>query len=269
MTMCGEIHPRDDRRSTDELFTAMLTEIDDHGPWSAVAVLHFRGTREVLERASVLCRSHCAFERTWGANVLGQLGVPERTFPRECGDILLQLLRQETNADVLQSVFIALYHLSDARVIPLAGKWLRHPDTDVRYAIAFALAGHEDPRAINMLIQLTADQEACVRDWATFGLGTQMDVDTPAVRDALVARFNDSDDDARGEGLVASARRGDCRVIPALKRELASGNVGTLAVEAALLTRSPELHAELVALRTWWDVDLTLLEEAIRACPLV
>ena len=66
--------------------------------------------------------------------------------------------------------------------------------------------------------------------------------------------------------LVGLARRGDRRMVPALRKELASDSVGRLAVEAPALIGDPALHPLLVALRDWWDVDEGLLGEAIDAC---
>ena len=59
---------------------------------------------------------------------------------------------------------------------------------------------------------------------------------------------------------------GDRRVIPALLKELTTGLVGSLAVEAAEIIRAPELHPALVDLKKWWDVDPSLLDDAIAAC---
>jgi len=55
-------------------------------------------------------------------------------------------------------------------------------------------------------------------------------------------------------------------VLPILQHELASNWVAVFAVEAAGLIGSPSLHAMLVDLREWWDVDRKLLEQAILAC---
>ena len=126
--------------------------------------------------------------------------------------------------------------------------------------------GHEDVQAIEALIELTRDPEAHVREWATFALGTQVEVDTPDLRDALMERVADNDDDTRCEALVGLARRGDRRVLPALQSSLSSDSVCSMEVEAAALIGDPLLLKELVALREWWDVDKALLDEAIRAC---
>jgi hypothetical protein len=60
----------------------------------AIAVLHERGTREVLDAALASCSSPAPKRRALSANILGQLGSPERTFGEVCCDaLLLDLVR--------------------------------------------------------------------------------------------------------------------------------------------------------------------------------
>lgn len=257
--------PMNDPRTVDELINAALCESDEHRRWNIVSALHWRGNREALQRAAALCESHCSFERAIGAEILGQLGVPERSFPPECGEILCRMLKTETDTNVLQTVLIALWHLSCPAAIPIAARFAIHPDVSVRYGAVFALTGHEQQLAIAWLIRLSADPDDDVRDWATFALGSQIDLDTPRLRDALAARLDDPDDDTRAEAMVGLARRKDRRVIPALQKELAKDCIGSLVFEAAELIEAPELLPKLIALRSWLTMDDDL-EGAIAAC---
>ena len=54
--------------------------------------------------------------------------------------------------------------------------------------------------------------------------------------------------------------------MPALLAALTAQSVGRLAVEAAGLLPSPSLLPALLGLRSWWDVDSPLLEQAIGRC---
>jgi len=225
----------DDPRTIDELLLAASTESDQHLAWSAISELQRRGTRQIFERASELCVSQCSFERRLGADILGQLGTPETCFPNERRTVLLNMLADEKDGDVLHSVLVALSHNYFNDVVRHVLRFVNHPDSSVRYAMALALTGHEEQAAINSLIRLSADDDSDVRDWATFGLGTQCDLDTPELRDALAARLDDPDDDTRAEGIMGLARRNDPRAIPAIQRELASDEVGSLVLEAAEL----------------------------------
>src|SRR5262245_49043690 len=58
------VHPgKDDTRSVGELITCALGDPEyDRDGWDAVVALHWRGTEEVLERATMLTRSFCAAE---------------------------------------------------------------------------------------------------------------------------------------------------------------------------------------------------------------
>ncbi|WP_240911421.1 HEAT repeat domain-containing protein [Paludisphaera soli] len=261
------IDPKDDPRSVDDLFNAALVEPDEILAWDAVMALHEIGTREVLDRALSLCAGACPFERARGADVLGKLTLPE---PSESGRrlrALLEMLEQETDAGALQAILAALGHQAwSAEAVSAAADRSAHPDPEVRDAVVHALMGLSDPRAIESLIELSRDPEPHVRDWATFALGSQIDDDTPAIREALAARLADEDEETQAEAVVGLARRGDRRALPCIRDELTSGRPMILHVEAAALIAEPELHPLLLALRGRWDADPRGLEDAIRAC---
>ena len=77
------------------------------------------------------------------------------------------------------------------------------------------------------------DQDSDVRDWATFGLGTQSEADSAIIRDGLFERLQDTDYDTRAEAAVGLARRKDIRVLPVVIEELEADEYGTLFEEAA------------------------------------
>ncbi len=261
---------RNDPRRVEELISAALKapDTDETTYWDAIEALHWRGNRDVLDQASPLCHSPCSVERRVGADILGQLGCPDRTFPEECCRILTGLLEIEQETSVVSAALVALSHHRAPDAIGLVSRFLHHADAVVRHAVVLALMGYETANAIEPLRELTRDPDAHVRDWATFALGTQVDVDTPEVRQALVERLTDEDADARGEAFVGLARRRDRRLLLALQAELASDSVGTHSVEAASLIGDPSLYPFLIDLRGWWDKngDTELLHEAIEAC---
>jgi len=234
---------RGDPRTTAQVISAALSAPEE-ARWELVVLLHFRATRDVLDAARSLCTSACPEERTLGANVLGQLGVPDRAFPDECVTALLDLLQGEEEAAVLSSACIALGHLSDSRCVEAVVGLRSHPDSEVRYAVVFALQGLEDELAISTLIELTEDCDESVRDWATFALGSQIDQDTPAIREALLKRLHDSDDTTAGEALVGLARRKDNRILDTLIERLRPERLRTLDGSDLFEVRSAELLAD-------------------------
>jgi len=264
--MHGSRRPQADLRSTVELINFALTESDRELAWDAVRALHWLGTREVLEEARSLCRSQCPRERELGADILGQLGVWPRTFPEEGVAILSGMLSSEVDAVVLESIFIAFSFLHEPAAVPVIVPFCRHAGLDVRVAVAKALSGHDDPRAIRSLVELSGDDDAEVRNWATFGLGTQTELNTHEIREALVQRLDDCDDETFGEALVGLARRGDRRVIPSLITALGNDNVDHFALEAAELIAAPELSEPLNRLKCVQTDNLDLLDRASAAC---
>jgi HEAT repeat protein len=263
---------RNDPRATHEFIALALTEPDEDKAWEAVVTLHFRGTREVFDTASQLCTSACPQERTLGADILGQLGVPNRSFPTESVQVLLQLLDFESDEDVLQAVCTALGHIHDPTAIPSLVRLKTHVSAQVRQAVVVALLGFEDPLAIKTLIEMSSDRDELVRDWATFGLGKQIDTDTPEIRAALLARISDEDEVTRVEALVGLARRKDQRVIEPLIKELkrySDPEYGNYTVEAAEEIADARLLPTLMRLKQSAGAEDTRLDEAIRRCSQV
>lgn len=264
--MSQESDLQSDPRTTEQLVDLALRQSNDELAWNAVTTLHWRGTVEVLKRAEQLTQSSSSRERRLGADILGQLGVPDRSFPAESIKILGDMLCSGQEAEVLRSVLVAMSFHDCGSVLPLIASFSGHSDADVRHATVLALAAAECPLAVKHLISLSGDTDDNVRDWATFALGTLFEMDTPEIRDALFQRIEDANDDARGEALVGLARRKDSRVVNAFKTQLASDSIGSLAIEAAELIASPELYPQLEGLRMWWDIDPSLLDRAIVAC---
>lgn len=263
---------QDDPRPTHEFITTALTDPDEIVAWDAVSTLHLRGTREVFDAACQLCASDCPQERTLGANILAQLGIPDRSFPNESVKLLLSHLADEADEDVLDAICIALGHFHDPTAIRSIARLKAHPSANVRYAVVFSLLGFEDDLAIETLIELSRDHDEVVRDWATFGLGSAIDLDAPDIREALFVRVFDDDEVTRGEALVGLARRKDQRIIEPLIKELSrypDAEHWSYSLEAAEAFADTRLLPVLSRLKQSADLDDTTLDEAIRRCSQV
>lgn len=257
---------RNDPRSTEELIRiALMRPEDDDARWEAVTALHHRATEEVFEAARNLCESARAEERTLGVDILGQLGVPERIFVEESLPVLFKCLT-DRDVSVVRATAHALGHIRDPRVVkPLAGL-KSHVEANIRLAVASSIGGYEDPVAVRTLIELSQDEDADVRGWATFGLGSQIEIDNEEIRDALWGRVQDDDAETRGEALLGLAIRREKRVVDPLISELSGELVQRLVVEAAGKIGDPRLYPVLSKLKNSWDGDMTVLEEAIKRC---
>lgn len=210
--------PANDTRSVAELWEAAF-QADDDAAWNAVAALHWRGSKEVLDRAVLLTRSSDPASRSRGADVLGQLGVPERTFPEESFSAVRPLLEDEVLTVVCDAIF-ALQHIERERaasqIIPLA----KHEDENIRHAVACGLGAVDTPEAQEVLLMLMTDRDPDVRNWATFGIGRQSDVDTDQIRAALAIALSDDDEEVAYESIIGLGRRRDSRAVRYLKRLL-------------------------------------------------
>lgn len=255
--------------SLEELKKGVLSTASGGGDlhWSYVAALQMSGSEEVLGQALRWCRSQDLLERRVGADILGQLGGSGCRSPyRSISIPVLVGMLKDPSPCVLSSVLVALGHLELRGDLDPLLMHLEHPSKDVRFGLVFALLGNEAQAAIDCLIVLSGDPEEEVRSWATFALGSQVEHDSPMVRQALLDRIDDEHDETRNEALLGLALRNDGRVLPRLIEELGSECVGKLTIEAASALADPELLPALRRLVGQREMDENLLEEAIRRC---
>ncbi len=212
------LDPRLPERPLEELIPLAVGEWDSPEEWAPyLSALGWRGTPEVLAALAPLAGEADPRARSVAAYVAGQLGAPVRTMPEESAALLEAMGEREGHAGVLAVIAEAFGHLGE----PWGLSWLlrlrRHPDAGVRDGVVSALAGRSNPLATDALIELSADPDPAIRDWATFALGTLAAADSPALRDALAARLDDADPEARIEAVHGLALRGDTRAVePAL-----------------------------------------------------
>jgi hypothetical protein len=260
--------------SVDELYALARAAENEDAYWDAVSALHGRGEQRTFDLAAVLCDSFAAGERCLGADVLGQLGlVPgatpaESPFASAAGAVLVRLLEEDDEPAVLSSAAVGLGHLRDDRAIDRLVVLASHPDAEVRRSVVHGLMGYDDDRAVAALVGLSADSEGGVRDWATFSLGVQIDRDTTEVRDALVARLDDSDVDARAEAIRGLARRRDERALEAALAAASDGggpNVDEALVLLGASTGDARLRPHLKRLSADPEAASTYGEELERA----
>ena len=245
--MAGYDYPyQKELRTSEELARCFIDQRwDTDDGMHALTILHYRGGQEEFDIGRRYAESRDAWERAAGADILAQLGAAEKTFCEESVDLLIPLLKDSDPA-VVYSAGVALGHRNDPRAIGPLLSLIDHADAKIRYGVVAGLSKHDQPEAIAGLIRLSADSDDSNRDWATFGLARMTAVDTPALREALLARLTDADPEIRGEAMIGLAQRGDERVYSAVERELRGEFYGDWSVEAA----------ELLAKREW----LPLLE---------
>jgi hypothetical protein len=230
-----------DPRPTDEIIASLLANPDrddesyeDDRYWPNVGVICHRLTPDVLARAVTLCESSCAVEQRLGCDILGGLGEPDHPFWDESVGPMLRVL---DGADELETIGIAIANLGrlcHPGAAPTLLRFVNHPDDGIRYSVATALPRLADaPGVIGALIVLTRDWDVDVRDWATFGLGSQTDADGPDIRSALWERTTDPVAIVRAEALCGLARRKVPGTLEALEEEAGRSKVGHPVIDAA------------------------------------
>ena len=261
--------------SLDDIVTNALKE-DAEGDtyWGYVSHLQKRGTPAVFERAAVLCSATDAPSRRLGLDILPQLGVEVgRPFTEQALPIATRLA-SDPDASVRVSALSALGHQWDPRALPTLLEHQFDSDPNVRWTVAQAipsvLSSPPEVEAVAALLALMRDTDSDVRDWATFGVGSLLEVDGDDIREALRERLDDPDGDTAGEALVGLARRRELGIVERVRGLLADSTVGNLTVEAAGELADPRLLPELNRLQgtSWSEHDPrgSLLRTAIAAC---
>jgi len=248
-----------------------LHDTESDATWDHVSALRSADTPSVLKKALAWCQETDPFRRSIGVSILAQLGNEGNSYPDESNAMIHTMIQTEKDHDVMTSLISAVHF----RQLKEGAEWLislaQHPSEDIRWRVAWGLPipNLHDPeterRAIDTLMQLLADSEPQVRDWATFSL-SMTEEDTPQLREALLERMRDPDFSTRSEAAIGLARRNEPRGITLLLEYLKSDRVGELYVEAAEMYAHSSLQPALVSLRKWWDVNPELLERAIAAC---
>ncbi|WP_329560437.1 HEAT repeat domain-containing protein [Kitasatospora sp. NBC_01266] len=206
-------------------------------------------------------------EREAGCSLLCDTSTQHEAARAGTATALVALAQRETEARVLRTLARAIEKTYDPRAVPVLVTLAGHPDAEVRESVArsFAevLTGLPDGPDIHTLIGLTRDPDPHVRDWATFTLGVQAEVDSPAIRAALWERTADEHAETRTEAVRGLACRHDPRAVPLLV-ELVGNPEGAhvLTFSAAQTTGVPE---QLPALPEYEPGD-DWVTDAVNAC---
>lgn len=240
--MPADFHARNaaEPRSSEELVACFLREgRESDAGIHAIVTLHYRGGRTEFDLGRRLAASTDPRERDAGASILGELGWEKKAFHDESLPLLIELLR-DSEPRVIRSAALALARRNDPRAIAPLLALLAYPDESVRFGVCAGLSCHDHLEAIAGLIELSRDPDDGTRDWATFSLGKQTSLDTPALRDALAARLTDPDPEIRGEAMIGLALRKDDRARPAIEAALRDAFHGDWPLEAVEHLAGPE-----------------------------
>ncbi|MFI5345104.1 MAG: HEAT repeat domain-containing protein [Elusimicrobiota bacterium] len=240
------MNPLFEKRPSQVLFEKALTaRLGGKVFWDCVSELRRRGTREIFLTAKELCLSNNQHRRCLGIDVLCQLRTEDPNLQKTPSSHntrpvfvqesirLIRPFLSDRRIEVLTSAIYALGHMNDPKRAKLLSHLSTHRNRDVRHAIATALGSGGGPLGRQILINLSADKDPEVRNWATFGIGTLSETNSVAVREALAKRLHDRCKDARYEAIVGLAKRKDPRAIEHILHDLKTTNPRVFTLDAA------------------------------------
>lgn len=216
-------------------------------------------------------------KRVLAVNVICQLGrplkdgVPWEPLQLELAREVLGRALRDQHWRVVEAGLFGLGHREFPEYLPEMLVYVGDPNEEIRYALAFSLGMYPQQEATEGLLELMRDTSSLVRDWATFGLGSQSDQDSPAIRDGLLVAAHDSEPEVRGEAMVGLARRGDERGKTLVLEALGDEFHGTWAIDAAGHYADPQFLPVLEHLRQNPEIAdaayfSSVLADAIQAC---
>ncbi len=221
---------------TDEkLFFRLINNKSDKTYWDNVRELRSRANENIFKSCIKLTKSSIPKERIIAIDILAQLGLTPRPFDKESKKVFFDFLKKEKNLKVLFSTLYAIGHNNDkltSQDVELICSFQKSKNEGIRESLVSALLSVDTRLAIETLINLTNDKAAHIRDWATFGIGTQIDRDNKIIRGALWKRVDDKNQETKLEAILGLAKRKDNRVKEIIERELMNGEYGILLFEA-------------------------------------
>jgi HEAT repeat protein len=229
--------------TNDKLLSRLINNKTDKSRWNNISVLRKRPSKELFAKCVELIKSNNPKIRKIGIDILAQLGLPPRPFLNETLKIYFELLDTENDPDVLMSLLYSIGHNNDKlenEQIEKICSFIVTKNSLINEGLAFALLGIDNLNAIETLIKLSSDKLSHIRNWATFGLGTQIERNNKTIREALWERVNDKNQETKLEAIVGLAKRKDKRVNDIIRREIIGGEYGTLLFEAIIETQDKE-----------------------------
>lgn len=229
---------------TDEkIISRLINNKTDKSRWENIGTLRQRPSEELFFKSVELTKSDNTKIRKIGIDILAQLGSSPRPFLKETLKIYFELLEVETEPDVLMSLLYSIGHNNeelDKEQIEKTCSFIDNENSRVKEGVVYALLGIENLTAIETLIKLSSDKLSNIRNWATFGLGTQIERNNKSIRETLWNRVNDKHQETKLEAIVGLAKRKDNRVNDIIRREIIGSEYGTLLFEAIIETQEKE-----------------------------
>ena len=237
-----------DNLTYEQLFDLLQNECSEEEYWSFISRLRKLPCNEVYEKAIEFIKSDNKKDKIIGIDVLQQLGFNPRFKQEQTVKLHFELLEVHKTDVVTESLLYGIGHnnenLSQLQIDNLT-QLDEFVDDDINQAYISALSGINNIKAIRKLIQFTNSKNSDIRNWSTFGIGTQVEVDSEEIREALWKRVKDSNFETKSEAIYGLAKRKDYRIKSIIMSELKNESYGTLILESTVLLNDSDLRDQL------------------------
>jgi len=206
-----------------KLFERLLHNKTQQTFWDNISELRSRRNEFVYNTAYNLAQSSSEKEKIIGIYILAQLGFAPRMHQQKTVNLYFELLKNEKSIKVLTALLSSIGHnnelLSNERISQLVAL-KNHKYSTIRYFVVMSLLSVENTKAIDTLIELSEDKYSDIRNWATFGIASQIEIDNQKIRKALWDRINDSDEETKIEAIIGLSERKDPQIKKIIIQEL-------------------------------------------------
>ena len=247
------------------IFDKILKAKNKNFYWDKIFELRKFVDPEMINKCFSLINSKEDNFKIIGIDILSQLGSNRKKFINSLLNKIFMILESTENEKLIYSSLIAIGHNNNKltqKQIKIFEKFSKSKSKEIRFALAFSLLSVENQLAISILTHLSRDRSPKVRDWAIFGLGTQIDIDNQQIREALFERCFDKDEQTKQEAINGLAKRNDKRVNDIIFQELKSENFGSLLFDTIISLENGKIFLpELERIYKKSKNDLTINKE--------
>ncbi len=211
--------------------------------WNQITFLRQFVNDEMISECFELIDSDDLKYKRIGIDILCQLGQNRKIFIKKLFEKIFVIFETTLDEKLICTGLFAIGHNNKHlkfNQIKFLEKFINSKSKNIRYALTFSLHGIEHDKAIKMLIKLANDRSPRIKDWATFGLGSQIKIDNEEIRSLLYKNCFSNDDQTKQEAIKGLANRKDERVKEIVFHELQHGNFGGLLFDTILNIKNGE-----------------------------
>lgn len=226
-----------------KLFERALKAKSKNLYWKTILELRTFVDHEMIEKCFELINSKNQKSNIIAIDILSQLGTKRTKFAKKLIKKLFQFLQESESEELTIACLFAISHnnkIITKKQIKFLEKFENDKSKEIRYALVFSILTLEDETAIKILTKLSDDRSPKIRDWALFGLGTQIKIDNKEIRKTLYKHCFDKDEQSKHEAIKGLANRNDERVYEIILNELKSENFGSLIFDTIMQIKNGE-----------------------------